>query len=198
MCYVCFATALLPHTQCAWARVNAEPLRDAFRQTPLCRNFGEHQRTRGALGPNALALAVVLSAHPFTSASATCYDLLNILWKMSPLTTTAAVKAVLGHARRGSTASVKSRALSTSTSCSKAVISSLKPDSSTVAGVEKPAVTANDRLRMIMFGKPGAGKGTLSARLVRKYDILALSTGDMLRQHIAEKTEVGRVAEEST
>lgn len=51
-------------------------------------------------------------------------------------------------------------------------------------------------LRMIMFGKPGAGKGTLSARLVSKYDILTLSTGDLLRQHIAERTDVGRVAKE--
>jgi nucleoside-triphosphate--adenylate kinase len=42
-------------------------------------------------------------------------------------------------------------------------------------------------LRMLMFGKPGAGKGTLSAKLVKKYDIMALSTGDLLRQHIAEK-----------
>lgn len=42
-------------------------------------------------------------------------------------------------------------------------------------------------VRMLMFGKPGAGKGTLSARLVKKYDILSLSTGDLLRQHIAEK-----------
>ena len=41
-------------------------------------------------------------------------------------------------------------------------------------------------LRMLMFGKPGAGKGTLSSRLVKKYDILAISTGDLLRQHIAE------------
>lgn len=41
-------------------------------------------------------------------------------------------------------------------------------------------------LRMLMFGKPGAGKGTLSARLVNKYDILTISTGDLLRQHIAE------------
>jgi adenylate kinase family enzyme len=41
---------------------------------------------------------------------------------------------------------------------------------------------------MLMFGKPGAGKGTLSARLVRKYDILSLSTGDLLRQHIAERS----------
>ncbi|TBU50813.1 adenylate kinase [Dichomitus squalens] len=51
-------------------------------------------------------------------------------------------------------------------------------------------------LRMIMFGKPGAGKGTLSSRLVKKYDIVSLSTGDLLRQHIAEKTEIGLMAEE--
>lgn len=49
---------------------------------------------------------------------------------------------------------------------------------------------------MIIFGKPGAGKGTLTARLVRKYDIISLSTGDLLRQHIAERTEIGRTAEE--
>ncbi|GLB34904.1 putative NAD dependent epimerase/dehydratase family protein [Lyophyllum shimeji] len=52
-------------------------------------------------------------------------------------------------------------------------------------------------LRMLMFGKPGAGKGTLTARLVEKYDIQSLSTGDLLRQHIAERTEVGREAEET-
>ncbi|PCH38008.1 adenylate kinase [Wolfiporia cocos MD-104 SS10] len=62
-------------------------------------------------------------------------------------------------------------------------------------------IIANDHgegkvLRMLMFGKPGAGKGTLSARLVKKYDVLSLSTGDLLRQHIAERTEVGRMAEE--
>ncbi|THU89528.1 ADK-domain-containing protein [Dendrothele bispora CBS 962.96] len=51
-------------------------------------------------------------------------------------------------------------------------------------------------LRMLMFGKPGAGKGTLSTRLVKKYDIVTLSTGDLLRQHILEKTEVGVQAEE--
>jgi adenylate kinase len=49
---------------------------------------------------------------------------------------------------------------------------------------------------MIIFGKPGAGKGTLTARLARKYDIISLSTGDLLRQHIAERSEVGRIAEE--
>lgn len=50
-------------------------------------------------------------------------------------------------------------------------------------------------LRMLMFGKPGAGKGTLSGRLVKKYDITSLSAGDLLRQQIAERTEVGRTAE---
>lgn len=43
-------------------------------------------------------------------------------------------------------------------------------------------------LRMLMFGKPGAGKGTLSARLVAKYDIKTISTGDLLRQHIVERS----------
>jgi len=51
-------------------------------------------------------------------------------------------------------------------------------------------------LRMLMFGKPGAGKRTLSSRLVKKYDILTISTGDLLRQHIAEGTPVGRQAGE--
>ncbi|KAJ7235463.1 adenylate kinase-domain-containing protein [Mycena haematopus] len=51
-------------------------------------------------------------------------------------------------------------------------------------------------LRLVMFGKPGSGKGTLSARLVKKYDIVSISTGDLLRLHIQERTEVGRHAEE--
>jgi len=46
-----------------------------------------------------------------------------------------------------------------------------------------------------MFGKPGAGKGTLSARLVKKYNVNFVSAGDLLRQNIADKTEIGRMAE---
>ena len=51
-------------------------------------------------------------------------------------------------------------------------------------------------LRMLMFGKPGSGKGTLTSWLVAKYDIFSLSTGDLVRQHITEGTEVGRQAKE--
>lgn len=50
--------------------------------------------------------------------------------------------------------------------------------------------------RMLMFGKPGSGKGTLTARLAQKYDILSLSTGDLLRQHITERTDIGKEAEQ--
>jgi len=82
-----------------------------------------------------------------------------------------------------------SRSITASASTAKALSFSLKP-----SGVEEP--THGQQLRMLMFGKPGAGKGTLSARLTQKYDISFLSTGDLLRQEIAEKTEVGRVAEE--
>jgi hypothetical protein len=58
--------------------------------------------------------------------------------------------------------------------------------------VEKPTRF----LRMIVFGKPGVGKGTLSQRLVEKYDLVTVSTGDLVRQHINERTDVGREAEE--
>jgi len=45
------------------------------------------------------------------------------------------------------------------------------------------------------LAKPGSGKGTLSGRLMDKYDINFLSTGDILRQHIRQKSEIGRAAE---
>jgi len=51
-------------------------------------------------------------------------------------------------------------------------------------------------LRMILFGKPCSGKGTLAARLSNKYDISTISTGDLIRQHISQRTNIGRQAEE--
>ncbi|KAG9001618.1 hypothetical protein FRB93_012044 [Tulasnella sp. JGI-2019a] len=53
----------------------------------------------------------------------------------------------------------------------------------------------DEPFRMLMLAKPGSGKGTLSGRLMEKYDIKFLSTGDILRQHIKDQTEVGRAAE---
>lgn len=42
-----------------------------------------------------------------------------------------------------------------------------------------------------LFGPPGSGKGTLAERLVNKKDFKFLSTGNLVRQHVAEKTELG-------
>lgn len=84
-----------------------------------------------------------------------------------------------------------SRSLGSSSTSRKALPFSLNPSRmDTLANEPSDRVGHADGkgniLRMLMFGKPGAGKGTLSARLVKKYEILSLSTGDMLRQHIAE------------
>lgn len=50
-------------------------------------------------------------------------------------------------------------------------------------------------LNIIIFGAPGSGKGTQSSLIKDKYNLLHLSTGDLLRAEIAAKTELGRIAD---
>ena len=47
---------------------------------------------------------------------------------------------------------------------------------------------------LILFGPPGSGKGTQSDKLVAKYGLKHLSTGNLLRQEIADKTDLGIAA----
>lgn len=49
-------------------------------------------------------------------------------------------------------------------------------------------------LNLVLFGPPGAGKGTQSGRLVEKYGLIHLSTGDVFRSNIKEETELGVLA----
>lgn len=44
---------------------------------------------------------------------------------------------------------------------------------------------------LILFGPPGSGKGTQSEKLVEKYGLIHLSTGNLLRQEITDKTPLG-------
>ena len=46
-------------------------------------------------------------------------------------------------------------------------------------------------LNLVLFGPPGAGKGTQSQKLIEKYNLVHLSTGDILRNEITNGTQLG-------
>jgi adenylate kinase len=49
-------------------------------------------------------------------------------------------------------------------------------------------------LNIVLFGPPGSGKGTQACKIIEKYNLMHISTGDLLRREVAEKTELGRKA----
>jgi adenylate kinase len=49
-------------------------------------------------------------------------------------------------------------------------------------------------LNLILFGPPGSGKGTQAENLKKKYNLVHISTGDLLRQEIKEQTALGMKA----
>ena len=50
-------------------------------------------------------------------------------------------------------------------------------------------------LNIVIFGAPGSGKGTQSERLIDKYNLYHISTGELLRGHISRGTDLGKVAD---
>ena len=51
-------------------------------------------------------------------------------------------------------------------------------------------------INLVLFGPPGAGKGTQSAKLIDKYQLIHISTGDLFRKHLKEGTALGKLAQE--
>ena len=51
-------------------------------------------------------------------------------------------------------------------------------------------------MNIVLFGAPGAGKGTQAKELIDKYGIPQISTGDLFREAIGNKTELGMKAKE--
>ncbi|MFL2887304.1 MAG: adenylate kinase [Candidatus Pelagibacter sp.] len=51
-------------------------------------------------------------------------------------------------------------------------------------------------MNVIIFGPPGAGKGTQSLNIVKKFKLFQISTGDLLRSEIKNKTTIGKEIEE--
>lgn len=50
-------------------------------------------------------------------------------------------------------------------------------------------------LNLVLFGAPGSGKGTQSEKLIEKYGLHHISTGEVLRRQIAAGTELGKIAD---
>tara|TARA_Y100000768_G_scaffold386086_1_gene373643 strand:+ start:48 stop:623 length:576 start_codon:yes stop_codon:yes gene_type:complete len=51
-------------------------------------------------------------------------------------------------------------------------------------------------MNLILLGPPGCGKGTQAVNLVKKYDYCQLSTGDILRESVANETQTGRIVKD--
>ena len=50
-------------------------------------------------------------------------------------------------------------------------------------------------INIILFGKPGSGKGTQAEFIKEKYKLVHISTGDLFRQNIKNQTDLGKLAQ---
>jgi adenylate kinase len=64
----------------------------------------------------------------------------------------------------------------------------LQPTGGEAFKILKPTLMLN----FVLFGPPGAGKGTQSEKLISKYQLVHISTGDLFRAHIKNQTALGK------
>lgn len=50
-----------------------------------------------------------------------------------------------------------------------------------------------NQMRLLLIGAPGAGKGTQAERLAERFGITHISSGDLLRQHVKDRTSIGQM-----
>jgi adenylate kinase len=51
-------------------------------------------------------------------------------------------------------------------------------------------------MRLLLIGAPGAGKGTQATRIAEHFGVTHISSGDLLREHVANQTDIGRTAQD--
>ncbi|NQZ77320.1 MAG: adenylate kinase, partial [Ekhidna sp.] len=49
-------------------------------------------------------------------------------------------------------------------------------------------------LNIVLFGPPGAGKGTQSAKIIDSHSLIHIATGDLFRKHLGDNTDLGKLA----
>ncbi|NLA24176.1 MAG: adenylate kinase [Bacteroidales bacterium] len=62
-----------------------------------------------------------------------------------------------------------------------------------IESIEK--MLAQTLINLVMFGVPGSGKGTQSKRLAERFNLVYISTGELIRQEIVQQTEMGKIAQ---
>src|SRR6266536_2109087 len=64
----------------------------------------------------------------------------------------------------------------------------------TTGATRTRAKVKGDRMRVLLIGPPGAGKGTQADRIAAHFDLAQIATGDLLREEVAAGTQLGRTA----
>ncbi|XP_030824186.1 GTP:AMP phosphotransferase AK3, mitochondrial isoform X1 [Camarhynchus parvulus] len=106
-----------------------------------------------------------------------------------------AAAAVPGEDRPGPAGGARRRSLGRRRSCrDPAAPLRARGRSSRDSGDSRDSMVVRPLLRAVIMGPPGSGKGTVSARIIKHFGVKHLSSGDLLRDNMQKKTEVGILA----